>query len=91
MWGFILFCLVCLFVFKGEEGGCNLLSTIPFHPTDCRIYRADMGNQAFTREYNEVVKYLRSLEVTKNQPVKPEIVFHFGRICFTLLSLLLLA
>jgi len=77
---------------KGEEGesGGDLLGTIPFHLTDCRIYKAAMGNQAFIRECNAGLKYLRSSGVTENQLMKPEIIFHFGRICFTLLSLLLL-
>lgn len=81
-----------VFLKKGGEegeGGGDLLSTIPFHLTDCRIYRAEMEKQAFVRECNAGLKYLRSSEVTENQLMKPEIVFHFGRFCFTLLSLLL--
>lgn len=89
--GFAVFSLFC-FVFIQKEkwrreggGGGDLLSTILFHLADCRIYGVEKGNQAFIREYNAGLKYLRYSEVTEKQFMKPEIVFYFGRICFTLL------
>lgn len=52
---------------KGRKGGGGQL-----FPPDM----AEMGNRAFVREDNHGLKYLRSSEMTENQFMKPQIVFH---------------